>query len=127
MEYVIQKETGLVAKTNINFVLYSLPPQYEVILPNGNTDYWLCDSIIKYADDLYDLVNRFIIKTGGPNYKIYTRLQFEKLSTKELLADIKSGHKKVYGAAWNKKGLDYICQMNEKGEWEFYEEYATKR
>lgn len=124
MKYVIQKETGRVAKADLDNVLMSYPPRYRIVLPNDEIEFWPCNSIFKYADDLYDLVNRFIIKTGGNNYTIYTRLQFEKLSAKDLLAGVKSGRKQVLGASWSKKGLDYICQMNKKGDWTFYENNA---
>lgn len=120
-QYVIQKETGRVGSVIVGNVLYSLPPKYKVTLPNGDVDFWICDSVYKFGETLFDLVNRIVIKTGERNsYTIYTRLQFGKLSMKDLLADIKRGRKVVLGAAWNKHGLDYICQMDAKGNWNFF-------
>lgn len=73
-------------------------------------------NIIQWADDLIDLVNRFVvIYEKGYHYQIITKYKFGKKTTKEVKAMLDKGAK-IYGAIWTKTGLSYATEMNQELE-----------
>lgn len=75
-------------------------------------------TIIKQADTMDELINRYVIVSKHRNYsyKIYSKCQFGKLSRNYLLNKIKEGNTKVFGAIWTNRGLIYRAIMNEEGQ-----------
>lgn len=93
---------------------------YEIHLSDGGITYWNQDQILRQSECLDELFNRIVIVTGKNNYQIKTKYQFGKLNWSTLLKDIRTGHRKIYGAVWSKFGLRYISTLNKEGEWEIY-------
>lgn len=91
----------------------------------------LCQSIIrdmeivKQADNIPELLNKYIVVTRGSNYsyKIYSKYQFGKLSTKYLKGKLNEQNTQIYGAIWTigshrEPILKSVSQMNDKLEME---------
>jgi hypothetical protein len=77
--------------------------------------------IIGQSDDIFELFNRFIIKSRL-NYAIKTKHSFGKLSIKTLIKDIISGRRQFYACTWHfgehkEPILQPAAIMNSDGGW----------
>lgn len=81
--------------------------------PNCGLDYIGKEHILKQADIIEELLNRYVVINKG-HYKIYSRYQFEQLNISRIAQMLKSGFE-IYGAIWTKKGLIYVTKVNEVG------------
>lgn len=80
------------------------------------------DEIVKQADTIEELINRYIVISGAMKV-VYNKVRFEKISHRQLINDIRSKKKIVYGAIWTigdhgEPILKSVSQMNEEGELE---------
>ena len=73
--------------------------------------------IIKQADTIKELCDRFIVINGRKHIH-YTKKDFDAKSHRYLCLDIKENKKQCYGAVWCEWGLKYVAKLNEKGELE---------
>jgi len=116
MKYIRTKD-GIIKYSDYYFIDNTCEESFK----SCNGVYYLSPKdIIKQADTIDELINRYVIvtKTRNYSYKILTRYQFGNLSRLKLIEGIKEGKIKVFGAIWTDKGLTYVAKMNEKGELE---------
>ena len=65
----------------------------------------------RLAEEISDLVNRYVTISPRNGYKIYTRGQFEKLRLAEVEKKLKLGFR-IFGAVWTKSGLKYVATIS---------------
>ena len=79
--------------------------------------------VLGESDELIYLINRIVIfNTNCSARVIYLKNQFEKLSYKEIMNDIRNGHKKVFGYIWfylpcGAPRLEPVAELTKEGEW----------
>lgn len=78
--------------------------------------------IIKWSTHLEDILNRYIVISGRHMNTVYTKIRFGKFNRNELLNDIATGRKNVYGAIWdyglnNEPSLKSVAVMKPDGGW----------
>lgn len=74
------------------------------------------ERVKRYAETIYELLQRFVIRYKS-HYKIYTKHNFEKLTTGYLKAKIEEGGE-ILGCIWTERGLTYVAKMNKDLDWE---------
>ena len=91
--------------------------------PNSNMDevewfrHMISGMIIEVADKLEDVIEAIVV-IEGRSHTCYKPRDFNKTSHRLLRMEIFDNKKTVYGGVWNEDGLDYVCKMNYKGDFE---------
>lgn len=115
MRYIRTKDG--IYEIDETMILTSMPPCYKVIKPTDKYYAINKKSVIKQANTIEELCDKFIIHSRMENW-----IRTSWGSTKEAISIYKKVLEgfiqEVYGAIWTDKGLIYVAKMNDKGELE---------